>query len=272
MPFACKLVLQILDWGDPAEAEEPFNLYRALRDLALTYPIEDIRVCRTADTILPPAAPAPTASGLPLPADDLSTGRVPAPPPPASGLQPPAPAPKPVGRKPSAVSRPPASRLPPPASDALLRCAACGEIFGRISPKGVPPKFCKRTECQRTRWAAAQRGKPSAKVARLAFNQRRRAAAPAPRLCEHCGEPLKPHAPGRSRFCSKPECRKAKQLARYRGLTKAERIELIRKAVARRLAKKRPLAGPDPSDPSDPSDLARDEAEADRRLGATARE
>jgi hypothetical protein len=56
---------------------------------------------------------------------------------------------------------------------------------------------------------------------------------------------------------------------RAKPATERNRLALIKKRHARLLKREPALAPPDQSDLSDQSDAARDEAEADRRLGVT---
>ncbi len=179
MPFACQIVLQILDYPDPADAEEPFSLHRALLHLMQLYPIEDIRVCKLDPTLPPPPLtqprpPAPGGAGI-LPASEIAGASPAAPKPPkpdgrrqtADGGKP---APKPR-RKPAA---PAAGKMFAPPT---LTCPACGKLFSPRHTRGKLRKYCYDPACQRARWAAAQRAKnPSAKnAARLAFIKKRHA-------------------------------------------------------------------------------------------------
>ncbi len=71
MPFSCNLVLEITDWGEPQEAELPFQLYRSLRGIAFAMPscLITVRVVRVADHV-PPPPPAVAPPAPPDPPDD----------------------------------------------------------------------------------------------------------------------------------------------------------------------------------------------------------
>ena len=98
-------------------------------------------------------------------------------------------------------------------------------------PNPVPPpaepkprrRWTRKHDAEASKLAAAasrqSAEKPKAKRKSAVGGRQSAAAKPEaakpPRLCEHCNEPLRPHAPGKSRFCSRPECKKARQNAAY---------------------------------------------------------
>ncbi len=225
MPFSCNLVLEITDWGEPQEAELPFQLYRSLRGIAFAMPscLITVRVVRVADHVPPPppaVAPPPSPEGARLRRirDKIIAKRNA----------------RPKPRQPRGAGVPPATPKPRRwTADHNRRSKA---VLSLLTPKPRKPRGA---------------GVPPA-------------AAQPPRICEHCGAPLHAKAPKKSRVCSKPECQKAKKRAAWHALPRERRIEIIRERHARILAKKEAAAPHEPPEPDDDPDSARDQAELDR--------
>jgi hypothetical protein len=87
--------------------------------------------------------------------------------------------------------------------------------------------------------------------------------------CEHCGGPMSPKAPRHSRFCSKPECGKAKQREYWHSLPKERRIEIIRQRYARLKARRR-AAEVEESGGDEEGDATADEERLLRNAGGDA--